>query len=422
MEIKTKNVTNNGKLPIGAYFGPFPKDPRWPDDPDVLNDESYKLAREGGFNFMIGFAERYPRNTPEVNRSLECAAHNGMRMILSDEYIEQGSVEHKYGMEDVSGAEKDYSISIKEHGDHKGYWGCYVIDEPCPDKFANMRKLKDIFYKLSPDKLFFVNMLPSYAMHLVKGDGSDWIYDRDERLGVFATYVARYLDEVDPELFCYDYYPFMGKFPAFSEDFYANLAIVRRESKKRGKPFWVSPQSGVWGDPNVRGLSIGEMRFQDYVALAFGAKGFVYYVWSQSAGHTQGIAKDGKPAYLYYYAQECNLFIERYEKDFIANESLGVVVTGSSLGEIPEFAYASNTGNILSISGEHVLTGIFENNGQYSYVVVNNSITRYDEVTIKFKDSRDRVACCPRSGEEHFSTNEFKTKLDIGDCVFIKEL
>ena len=59
MKIKTKNVTNNGKLPIGAYFGPFPKDPRWPDDPDVLNNESYKLARDGGFNFMIGFAERY---------------------------------------------------------------------------------------------------------------------------------------------------------------------------------------------------------------------------------------------------------------------------------------------------------------------------------------------------------------------------
>ena len=422
MKVKTRNVTNNGKLPIGAYFGPFPKDPRWPDDPDVLNDESYKLARDGGFNFMIGFAERYPSNTPDVNRSLECAAHNGMRMILSDENIEQGSVERKYGEADISGAEQDDQTSIDEHGDHPGYWGCYIVDEPCPPKFGNMRKLRDMFYRVSPNNLFFINMLPSYAMHLVKNDGSDWIYDTEERLGVFRKYVAQYLDEVDPELFCYDYYPYMGPFPAFSGDFYANLAITRDECQKRGKPFWVSPQAGMWADPNTRGLSIGEMRHQNYTALAFGAKGFVYYVWSQAAGHTQGLAKDGKPTFLYYYAQECNLFIERYEKDFIANESLGVIVTGSSMGNIPDCALAQDKGDILSVEGEHLITGVFENEGKYSYLVTNNSITYYDNIVVKFGKAVKRVACHPDGREEEFTALEYRTKLDIGDCVYIKEL
>ena len=421
MEKKTKNVTNNGKLPIGAYFGPFPKDARWPDDPDVLNDKSYKLARDGGFNFMIGYAERYPSNTADVNRSLKCAANNGMRMILSDENIEQGSVERKYGIEDVSAAEKDYESSIIEHGAHKGYWGCYIVDEPIPEKFQNMRKLRDIFYRVSPDKLFFVNMLPSYAMHLVKGDGREWIEDRQERLGTFRKYVSDYLDTVDPEFFCYDYYPYMGVFPAFSSDFYADLAIVREECVKRGKPFWVSPQAGKWSDPNTRGLSIGEMRHQDYVALAFGAKGFVYYLWSQSAGHSQGLAKDGEPTYLYYYAKECNLFIEKYEKDFIANESAGVIVTGSSLGEIPECALASDKGNVISIDGEHLLTGVFENGEKYSYLIVNNSITGYDNVTVTFSNAAKRTACHPDGREESFADSVYKTKLDIGDCVFIKE-
>lgn len=420
MKIKTKNVTNNGKLPIGAYFGPFPKDPRWPDDPDVLNNESYKLARDGGFNFMIGFAERYPSNTPDVNRSLECAAANGMRMILSDENIEQGSVERKYGTEDISAAKADYQKSIEEHGDHKGYWGCYIVDEPCPDKFANMRKLRDIFYEVSPDKLYFINMLPSYAMHLVAGV-PDWIEDRTERLETFRKYVAEYLDVVDPELFCYDYYPYMGVFPAFSSDFYANLAIIRRECQLRGKPFWVSPQAGKWRDPNTRGLSIGEMRHQNYISLAFGAKGFVYYLWSQSAGHAQGIAKDGKPTYLYYYAQECNLFIEKYEKDFIANENLGVVQTGASLGEIPAYAFAKNTGNIQAVQGEHLLTGIFENEKGFSYLVANNSISAYDTVKITFKSATARIACHPDGREEKIDGVEYTTKLDIGDCVFIKE-
>ena len=252
--------------------------------------------------------------------------------------------------------------------------------------------------------------------------GCDWIYDDEERLEVFRKYVADYLDAVDPELFCYDYYPYMGVFPAFSGDFYANLAIVRRECIKRGKPFWVSPQAGKWSDPNTRGLSVGEMRHQNYIALAFGAKGFVYYLWSQSAGHAQGLAKDGKPTYLYYYAKECNLFIEKYGKDFIANESEGVIATGSTLGKIPEYAFASDTGNIVSVDGEHILTGVFSSGGKYSYLAVNNSITAYDTAKITFKDARPRIACSPRGGETPFTAKEYSAALDIGDCVYIKEL
>lgn len=422
MKIKTRNVTNNGKLPIGAYFGPFPKDKRWPDEPDCMNNKSFKLARDGGFNFMIGFAERYPSNTPDVNRSLDCAAANGMRMILSDENIEQGSVERKYGESDISGAEKDYQTSIDHHGNHKGYWGCYIVDEPCPPKFKNMRKLRDMFYRVSPNNLFFINMLPSYAMHLVKADGSDWIYDNAERLETFRKYIADYMDEVDPELFCYDYYPYMGNFPAFSGDFYANLAHIRRECQKRGKPFWVSPQAGVWGDPNTRGLSIGEMRHQNYISLAFGAKGFVYYVWTQAGGHTQGLSYRAEPTYLYHYAKECNLFIERYEKDFIANESVGLIQTGASLGEIPDFALNEDTGDIKDISGDHLLTGVFDNDGKYSYLVVNNSITLYDTAVVTFKTKKQRVACYPCGREEQFDSLEYTAKLDIGNCVYIKEL
>lgn len=417
---KTKKVSNNGKLAIGAYFGPFPKDPRWPDDPDVLNDESFRLAREGGFNFMIGYAERYPANIEEVTRSMDCAARNGMRMILSDANIEQGTIEYKLmstgRMPDVKA---EYESSMAHHGNHPGYWGCYIVDEPLPNRFPMLSDIRDTFYEVSPDKLCFINMLPTYAVQGMLG--VDWVYDEAERDALYTSYVTGYLDTVRPEMFCYDYYPYLQDFPAFGGDFFVNLAIVRRETQARGIPFWVSPQAAIWGDPNCRGLSMGEMRHQVYTALAFGATGLVYYVWSQSAGHTQGLAKDGKPTYLYHYAKECNLFAERLEKDLLANESLGVIVTGTTPGRIPEYAHAENTGNLSSVRAAHAVTGVFANEKGFRYLVVNNSIIEKDEIVLTFGTDAERTVFYPDGREEKISGKEFVFKAEIGDCVYIAE-
>lgn len=420
MKEKVKIITNNGEFPIGAYFGPFPKDPRWPDDPDVLNDESYKLAHDGGFNFMISFVERYPANVANVHRALDCAARNGMRMILSDENIEQGTVEAKLNSNGrLPDVEEEYRSSILDHGDHPGYWGCYVVDEPLPRAFVMTGLLRDIFYKVSPDKLFFVNMLPIYAIQSMKN--TDWIYDDAEREQTYSDYLRGYIEYVRPEVLCYDYYPYMKKFPEFSGEFFVNLAIARKESERAGIPFWVSPQAGAWADPNCRGLSVGEMRHQVYCSLAFGAKGLVYYVWSASAGHTQGITKDGKPTYLYSYVKECNLLVKKIQSDLLADVSLGVIVTGTTPGRIPPYALAEDCGNIESVQAMHVLTGIFENDGVYNYIIVNNSITDKERLVVRFKNGRKRKVIL---SDRQFDAEgqDLQLDLDIGDCAFIKEV
>lgn len=417
---KTKKVTNNGRLPIGAYFGPFPKDPRWPDEPDTLNDETFKIAHDGGFNFMIGFAERYPANAEAVARSMECAAHNDMRMILSDANIEQGTIEYKLKRDGrLPDIKAEYQSSIVDHGAHKGYWGVYCVDEPLPDRFPLLATIRDVFYEVSPDHLFFVNMLPTYAIHGMLD--VDWIYDNMEREEQYKKYIAGYLDMVRPEVLCYDYYPYLQQFPAFGGDFFVNLAVAREETKRRGLPFWVSPQAGVWGDPNCRGLSIGEMRHQIYMSVAFGATGLVYYVWTASAGHTQGLMKDAKPTYLYNYAKECNLFIGRIENELLNQESLGVIVSGETLGRIPEYAKAKDTGSIAEIVGAHTLTGVFEKENGYNYLIVNNSITEKDEVTVTFRTAKARTAVYPDGREETLDGEKYTLRLDIGDCIFIKE-
>lgn len=420
MKQKGVQVTNNGEFPIGAYYGPFPKDPRWPDAPDVLNDKSYKLARDGGLNFMIGYAERYPTNTADVHRALDCATRNGMRMILSDENIEQGTVEAKLNLTGkLPDVEEEYKSSLRDHGDHPGYWGCYVVDEPFPRAFVMTAMLRDIFYKASPDKLFFVNMLPIYAIQSMKN--TDWIYDDEEREQTYTDYLRGYIDYVRPPVLCYDYYPYLKPFPEFSGEFFVNLAIARRESMRAGIPFWISPQAGIWPDPNCRGITVGEMRHQIYCSLAFGAKGLVYYVWSAAAGHTQGLTKNGEPTYLYKYAQECNLFIKKIEKDLLADVSLGVLVSGGTPGRMPTYALAENCGNIKEVNGAHVLTGVFENEAGFHYLVVNNSITEKEVVTVEFKTARKRlIVLADREFEEE--NRELRLTLDIGDCAFIKEV
>lgn len=419
---KTKKVSNNGLLPIGAYEGPFPKDPRWPDEPNSLTDATYRLARSGGFNFMIGYAERYPANIEEVARSLECAANNGMRMVLSDANVEQGTIEYKLMRNGrMPNIKAEYESSMAHHGEHPGYWGCYIVDEPLPNRFPMLADIRDVFYEVSPNKLCFINMLPTYAVQSMAG--VDWLYDDAERDALYTTYVTGYLDTVRPEMFCYDYYPYLQDFPSFGGDFFVNLAIVRRETQKRGIAFWVSPQASIWGDPNCRGLSIGEMRHQVYTSLAFGATGLVYYCWSQHVGNakTQALAKGEEPTYLFNYAKECNLFTESIGKDLLENESLGVVVAGTTPGRIPDYALAEDRGNLASVEGAHALVGVFANEKGFRYMAVNNSILEKDEIVLTFRTDVERTIRFTDGRTEKITGKEYTFRADIGDCVYVEE-
>lgn len=408
------------KMPVGAYFGPFSKMVRYPEEPDVLDDRSYRLASEAGLNFLIGYSERYPANREAVRRSLDLAEKFGMRMILSDANIEQGTIESKLQREGrLPDFSADYRESVSDHGDHPAYWGCYIVDEPLPLKFPLLSRIRDAFEAVSPDKLFFVNMLPVYGISAMEGEF--WIEDAARREEVYTRYLAGYLDTVRPPLLCYDLYPFQGEFPAVSVDYFTNLAVASREAKKRDIPFWVSPQAAVQGP--MREIGGAEMMMQVNTSLAFGAQGLVYFCWSMpydgmcgSEKYAGAITDRGKPMPLYAHVARANAWVKKTEDFLMTAKHLGVTVCGLSPAPVPGYASAAESGPLEGIEGDHVLVGVFERRGKYGYLVVNNGIEKSCSAILRFSEGARFLRVSPEEGDREVS-GRVKEAIPAGHAV-----
>lgn len=411
----------NGKFPIGAYFGSFCRTERYPDMPDVLNDESFALAKAGGFNFTISYTERYPETRADVLRALDTAHRHGMKVLVSDSNIEQGTIESKLMREGRLPAYKaDYQTSADDYGSHPAFLGCYIVDEPLPPRFPLLADIRKAFNKVTPDNLFFVNMLPVYGISAMKGEF--WIEDDYERERVYTKYIEGYLATVKPPLLCYDYYPFEREYPNFGTDYFVNLAVARRAAMKAKIPLWVSPQAASQG--NMRALNEGEMMMQVNTSLAFGAKGLVYFCWSMpydgmcgQERYREALTDRGIPMPMYYMAQAANAWVRKIEKYLLNARSLGVVAVGTSPARIPDFALAKDRGSLKSVHGKHVLVGVLQNGeGKYAYLAVNNSIQEEDEVCVAIEGKfvcTSEDAC--KSGQ-----NEMTVRLQAGRAVFIQ--
>ena len=68
----------------------------------------------------------------------------------------------------------------------------------------------------------------------------------------YEEYVARYLREVRPDLFSFDYYPFNGKNKNIEQDFYKQLSIVKRRVEQANIPFWIFAQAGFFDGGDTR--------------------------------------------------------------------------------------------------------------------------------------------------------------------------
>lgn len=409
-------------IQIGAYFGPFSKTKRYPDIPDALNDASFRLAKDGGFNFLICYTQRYPETRDDVFRALDCAERAGMKMLLSDSNIEQGTIEAKLMRQGkLPDMRRDYTSSVKDYGGHPAFLGCYIVDEPLPPKFPLLRDIRKVFDSVTPDKLFFVNMLPVYGISAMENEF--WIEEAERREEVYGRYISGYLETVKPPLLCYDYYPFQGEFPEFGVDYFVNLAVARREAQRAGIPLWVSPQAAVQG--NMRALCGAEMRMQVNTSLAFGATGLIYFCWSMPCNgmcgkevYSQALTDAGKPMPMYSFAKEVNLWVHKIEKFLLNGKNLGILQAGTSPAPIPAYAFAETRGSLLDFSAKHALAGVFKIGGEFGYLIVNNSIDEEDEIRVSLSQ---KFLSYSADGEREIGKSAV-FRLAPGDAVFLKQI
>lgn len=295
-----------------------------------------------------------------------------------------------------------------------------------------------------PNKLMFVNLLQTYAPKWALPNGYYGYNDGGQLDGVpsftgdwaplqgeldYEYYYRTYIESVKPQVFSYDYYPLAGSgtnlynthFEQLNyANYYAGEYYKNYHNTATGIPFWPMIQLSGWNGfrPNV-GANLAEVNWQINTALAYGAKGYTYFGYSQGSTSSAGYAIDqyGNKTASYDIVQTTNFYTQAMaewllnaEVDHLtqvgANPNCYDVTTKTTT--TPEATPArmltpqdtAMTWSLNSSSGvPHIVSHMkyYANNNDYRngvagdvkelYFVCNNSITTGGNIVLNFGSS-----------------------------------
>ena len=273
-------------------------------------------------------------------------------------------------------------------------------------------------------KLDFINLFPTYW------DGTPTAESYEKYVDAFFA-----SQEFKPRVLCFDHYPFLKpESGGFRNDYYLNLEIIRDKSLQYNVPFWmIVLSSGHWGYKNP---TFEEISFQVYSALAYGAKGIGYYMYSRSwerVGYTSWILEDNVDKLnvadslygpLFVPVQKLNENIQTLGKILTNLKSIEVIHTSdypNKQKEITQSLLKNNQADNLikeilnndnSNSDPKLLIGIFEekNNsasiGNY-ILIVNKDVTSSSQIIVSLNNKHSIFKFDKETGEKKFiNTNE----------------
>ena len=248
--------------------------------------------------------------------------------------------------------------------------GYRVKDEPWFKYMGDIGRLHAAIKRADPDVMPFVN-LAAQPIGNFRPNAPQHSYSRDSlKRDTMSMYFNHFYDVVHPDVWSYDYYPFVyksedKKIHVNYEDFYYNLQLFARMSKENGIPFWAYCQA-----TNVRFIKIGEanytehpeateerLRYEAFNALAFGAKAITYwrYSYREDAPHSDTVGteyehyissltdKYGNQTRAWKAAKKVNAEISRHEDLFMNTELQSYSLLGDTSSLLGKESYIRPT-------------------------------------------------------------------------------
>lgn len=205
-------------------------------------------------------------------------------------------------------------------------WGYAIRDEPSAEDFPALRAASDAIAAARPGKLRYINLFPNYA------DAS--------QLGTetYDEHVKQFMSVLEPDVLSMDHYPQFHPGRDGRAGYCDNLETLRIHSMAAGVPFWnffnIMPY-GPHTDPTE-----GQIRWQVYTSLAYGARGVLYFCYYTPAGKEfpKGgaiIRRDGRRTRHYGEAQRINAALKHLGPTLMQLTSTGVVRVSDEAGDVP---------------------------------------------------------------------------------------
>ena len=264
-----------GLFPIFAY-----------NVPDSTKDlsTSLRIIEQGGINIVINANLSWMPDPYKVKKAFEKLGNTDLRWLVI--LVNKCNNDFIFGNTD-----DETNAHIKKYlkdFNNKYVYGWYVWDEPgknrksCSpfnlvpnDDNADINRMvkqirSDSAYNT---KLDFVNLYPTY-------------WDGTPDAKAYEKYIDAFISsqQFKPRVLSFDNYPFLkSKFGGFRKDYYLNLSIIRKKALEYNNPFWLMLLSSEHLD--YKSPTFEEISMQVYSALAYGAKGIGYYIYSKSWGN-----------------------------------------------------------------------------------------------------------------------------------------
>jgi hypothetical protein len=325
---------------LAGWFGP---------PSSMLSDDRVAEMAECGFNVV---PPPYDLADAETGRRFLdlCAAHGVQGMLVDPRVRITAQGDLTAGLAAVDA----------DFGAHPALYGYVLDDEPPLSRFAGLAELSDAVRARWPGVLPLVCLLPNFAVEVQLGTAT------------YEEHVARYLDTVRPPFFLFDHYATLtdGERP----EFFPNLEIVRRECQSRGVPWGMALNTVE--HMHYREQSEGDIRWQAFSAIAYGAVGLVYYTyWSPPQGFEPPweygdalIARDGARTPRYDFVRRLNADVAALSPRLAGATSRGV----HHLGDVPAGVTAPDESLSLGIESDGpLLVGTFDSATGAFAVVVN---------------------------------------------------
>jgi hypothetical protein len=266
-----------------------------------LTDAVAQQMVEGGFNLVWCGSEK----------ELDVAQHHGLRGQLTDGLLTPASLEDP-------GRRAQLDALITRVSRHPALYAYFITDEPHAAQFPALGQLVAYLRARDPRHLAYINLFPTYATNEQLGTQGDVV-------AAYREHLRRYVEQVNPALISYDHYQF--RLHGDGDQYFLNLALVRRAAQEANVPFLQIVQACTWAPEAMRVPDANELRYLVYSTLAYGAQGISYYVYA-CVNHVGSLVRlDGTPGPLYYAFKSYNPEFAAVARELQALRSLGVYHT-----------------------------------------------------------------------------------------------
>ena len=267
--------------------------------PNAQNERCVKELAECGIDLVVCF-------TPNGTEVLDLFAKYGIGCILT------GLLPGWWGGNHENGAMAEklplslYTEAASRFADHPAVWGIDIGDEPSALDFEHLGKAVSLCKRLFPKQMIYLNLFPNYAA--VATNTEDVVASQ---LGCasYEEHIRRYAEKIPLDYISYDNYVYSHTADK-PGGMFDNFRIVADACARTGKSFWYIPQVNT-RQPE-RDITANCLRYQAYLALAYGACAINWACWSKGWWEKNVLDENGEKTAQYDRLREVNLELKAF--------------------------------------------------------------------------------------------------------------